>query len=113
MFDATSLKTGDPGPSGRGQSQQAAQRRRDGSSGSSSSLVRANTQWGDAQSATTLGYAEHWRIFESMLHDCKELPPSERSRPCFNWRSPHSDRGAILQDATACARERLGRESGG
>ena len=68
--------------------------------------VRARSEWGSAQAAGTMDYAEHWRTFESMLYDCKEL--NDTARPCFNWRIPHNGKAAALSDAVICAKDRLG-----
>ena len=68
----------------------------------------ANTHWSAALTAGPMDYAEHWRGFESMLHDCKEdYALSNPDKPCFQWRSPTIGHSPELANAADCARNRL------
>jgi hypothetical protein len=68
----------------------------------------ADDAWREAAAAPLLPYAEHWRVFESMLRDCTEVNELERATtPCFDWRGPHAHRSPTLTSAMLCASRAL------
>ena len=68
---------------------------------------QANTPWAAALAAPPMAYAQHWHVFEAMLHDCTEpVGPGGRpdGAPCFNWRTPRFGRSPSVHAANVvCA----------
>ena len=90
----SSSRRGGGGRGGRGK----------GSGGGASSVrMRANSEWAAALASAPLTYAQHWRAFESMMHDCTERADG----PCFLWRYPYSQKSPGLRDAALCASRSL------